>query len=91
MHDNPPHPPRRQRSLWGAALRQPSVWRRAFSLGLTVGLLQAAVNQGDRWWNHSVDNVVLLKSIASPLIGFTLVLVSAAGTWVQNTLEQTNS
>jgi hypothetical protein len=60
-------------------------------MGLTIGLLQAAVNQGDRWWNHTVDNLVMLKTIASPLIGFTLVLVSAAATWVQKTLEETES
>ena len=76
------------RTLWGEALRQRSVWRRALKLGLTAGLLQGAMNQGDRWWHHTVDGVVLAKSIASPLIGFVLVLVSAGATWVQQTREQ---
>jgi hypothetical protein len=79
-----------RRTLWAQALRQRSVWLRALRLGLTAGLLQATINQGDRWWSHAVDRMVLFKSIASPLIGFTLVLVSAAQTWVQRTLEQHN-
>jgi len=77
--------------LWREALRQRSVWLRAVKLGLTVGLLQAAINQGDHWWKHEVDRVVILKTMVSPLIGFTLVLYSAAQTWVQRTLEQSNS
>jgi len=77
--------------LWRQAFRQQSVWLRAVKLGLTVGLLQAAINQGDHWVRGEVDKVVILKSIVSPLIGFTLVLFSAAQTWVQRTLEQTNS
>jgi hypothetical protein len=79
-----------RRELWTLALRQRSVWMRALKLGLTVGLLQATINQGDRWWQHTVDSAVLVKSIVSPLIGFTLVLFSAAQTWIQRTLE-TNS
>jgi hypothetical protein len=80
--------PRRQRSLWRVALRQPSVWRRACTLGLSVGLLQAAINQGDLGLRQAVDTAVVVKTIVSPLIGFTLVLISAAETWVQRTLEQ---
>ena len=56
--------------------------------GFTVGLLQATINQGDHWVRGEVDRVVIIKSIVSPLIGFTLVLVSAAETWVQRTIEQ---
>ncbi len=78
----------RTRLLWSQAFRQRSVWLRALRLGLTVGLLQAAINQGDRWWSHTVDRTVLLKSIVSPLIGFSLVLFAAAQTWVQRTLER---
>ncbi|MBI3881752.1 MAG: hypothetical protein HY301_17015 [Verrucomicrobia bacterium] len=85
------NPPDYRRQLWGQALRQPSVWGRAVKLGLTAGLLQATINQGDHWLSHSVDRAVVIKSIVSPLIGFTLVLVSAAQTWVHRTLEQSNS
>ena len=80
-----------RRELWAQALSQRSVWLRACKLGLSAGLLQAAVNQGDRWLNHTVDSTVIIKSIVSPLIGFALVLFSAAQTWVQRTLETTNS
>ena len=77
--------------LWRIALRQRSVWLRACKLGLSAGLLQAAVNQGDRWLNHTVDSTVIIKSIVSPLIGFALVLFSAAQTWVQRTLETSSN
>ncbi len=80
-----------RRELWAQALSQRSVWLRACKLGLSAGLLQAAVNQGDRWLHHTVDSTVIIKSIVSPLIGFLLVLFSAAQTWVQRTLETTNS
>ena len=73
------------RALWAQAFRQPSVWRRAVRLGLSVGLLQATINQGDHWLSGAVDRAVVIKSIVSPLIGFTLVLVSAAETWVHRT------
>lgn len=77
-----------RRALWAQAFRQRSVWLRAVRLGLSVGFLQAVVNQGDHWMIGAVDGTVLLKSIVSPLIGFALVLVSAAETWVQRTEEQ---
>lgn len=77
--------PASRRALWAQAFRQRSVWLRAVRLGLSVGFLQAVVNQGDHWMNGSVDGTVLLKSIVSPLIGFALVLVSAAETWVHRT------
>lgn len=77
-----------RKALWLLALRQRSVWLRACKLGLSVGLLQATVNQGDVWLRHAQDKVVVLKTIASPLIAFTLVLVSSAATWVQNHSEE---
>jgi hypothetical protein len=78
-------------SLWRQALSQRSVLWRAVKLGLTTGLLQAAVNQGDRWLTDNVDAVVVLKTVISPLIGFTLVLVSAAATWVDRQKELSRS
>ena len=81
-------PASNRRQLWGQALGQRSVWLRALKLGFTTGLLQAAVNQGDRWLAHTVDGTVVIKTIVSPLIGFTLVLVSAAQTWVHRSVEQ---
>lgn len=78
----------RRRALWGQAFRQKSVWLRAVKLGLSVGMLQATINQGDHWWHGEFSSTVIAKSIVSPFIGFTLVLFSAADTWVQRTLEQ---
>ncbi len=80
-----------RRELWLLALSQSSVWLRALKLGFTTGLLQATVNQGDRWLAGTADHLVVVKTIISPLIGFTLVLVSAAATWVERTLDQTKS
>lgn len=76
-----------KRTLWLLALRERSVWARAIKFGLTAGLLQAAVNQGDHWLQHKVGPGVVVKTIVSPLIGLTLVLFTSAATWVQKTLE----
>ncbi len=77
-----------KRALWVRAFRQRSVWQRACWLGLTVGLPQAAINQGDHWLGGHFDKTVLLKTMVSPVIGFMLVRFSATETWVQKTLEQ---
>ena len=75
-------------ALWKQAFRQKPVWFRAFKLGFTTGCVQAAVNQGDVWFHHAATAEVIVKTVASPLIGFTLVLVAAAETWVQKTSER---
>ena len=80
-----------KRILWTQAFQHPAVWRRALTLGVAAGLVQAAINQGDRWLNHSVDGVVFLKTLLSPLISSMLVLVSSAVTWMQRTLERNSS
>jgi hypothetical protein len=72
--------PAASRTTYFAALRQPPVWRRALKLGLTVGVLQAVLNQGDHWFNHRVDGVVVLKTLLCPLLSFTIAFVSAAST-----------
>ncbi len=77
-----------RRALWRQAFCQRSVWLRAVKLGLTVGFLQATINQGDHWLRGEFSRVVILKSIVSPLIGFSLVLFSAVQTWVHRSLEQ---
>ena len=77
-----------RRELWRQALGQRSVWLRALKLGFTTGLLQAVVNQGDVWLHHAQTLETVAKTVISPLIGFTLVLVAAAETWVQKTSEQ---
>jgi hypothetical protein len=77
-----------KRDLWWLALRQPSLWSRAFKFGFSAGLLQAVVNQGDLWWRHLVTGTVILKTVVSPLIGMTLVLLTSAATWVQKSIEE---
>jgi len=70
--------------LWRKALLQGSVWKRALRLGLTAGLLQATINQGDAWARGAVSPSVVLKSVVSPLVGFLLVLIASAATCVEN-------
>ena len=60
------------------ALLLPAVWRKAAPIGLAIGLLQAAVNQGDHWLRHEIDSTIIIKSIISPLIGLSLAVISAA-------------
>lgn len=73
-----PASPSTPRSRFTAAWRDRTVWRRTLLLGLPVGLLQAALNQGDHWWHHAIDGVVVLKTILSPLLSCTIVFLSAA-------------
>lgn len=61
------------------------VWRRTLLLGLPVGLLQAALNQGDRWWHHEVDTLVIAKSILSPLLSCSIAFGSAVATHATQT------
>lgn len=70
--------PDRQSSSFFSALRGREIWRRAAPIGFSVGLLQAAVNQGDHWFRNEVTSAVILKTILSPLIGLSLAVVSAA-------------
>lgn len=72
------------RSLYWRAFRQRAVWRRAAKLGLFAGLIQVAINQGDHWLRHEVDAVVVLKTLLSPLLSFSIAFASAAGTHVEN-------
>lgn len=62
------------------ALREPAVWRRAARLGLLVGLIQVALNQGDHWVKGEITRVVVLKSISSILVAVLVVLLASAST-----------
>lgn len=66
------------------ALLAPAVWRRAAKLGLTVGLVQVSLNQGDHWLRQEVDAAVVLKSILSPLLSFGIAYASAVATHAEN-------
>lgn len=86
MRSSGPH----RQSPWRLALRQPAIWQRAVRLGLTVGTIQAVVNQGDIWWRHAETTETIIKTIASPLIGFLLVLVTAVWTWTPPSSTHSN-
>jgi hypothetical protein len=70
-------------STYRRACSDGGVWRRAAKVGLTVGLIQVAVNQGDHWVHHEITTGVVLKSILSPLLSFSIAFASAAGTYVE--------
>lgn len=76
--------------LYRRACLNGMVWRRAAKVGLTVGLLQVAVNQGDHWLHHEFSAALVAKSILSPVLSFSIAFVSAAGTHVEN-LERSPS
>jgi H+/Cl- antiporter ClcA len=73
---------REEREKWRQALGRRSVWKRAGTLGVVVGLTQVAINQGDHWLHHSVNATVIVKSILCPVITFSAALISGAATWV---------
>jgi len=54
------------------------VLKRALKVGLSVGLLQAAISQGDLWWKGEVTAGVVAKTILSPLVTFTVVLMTGS-------------
>ena len=74
--------------MWMQALVCGAVWRRAAKWGVPVGILQALINQGDVWLSHAVNAAVIAKTIVSPLVTFSVALVSAAGMYVEKTKEQ---
>jgi hypothetical protein len=65
------------------AFRRASVWRRAAMVGLPIGLLQAVINQGDVWLRHEQTAGTVVKTLVSPLVTFSVALISAAGVWVE--------
>ena len=66
--------------MWREALTDRLAWSRALRLGLPVGLLQVAINQGDHWMLGHVTAAVVLKSIASPALSTAIALTAAAAT-----------
>lgn len=78
----------RTSTLWLEALQTRSVWLRAAKWGVPIGLLQAVINQGDHWYQLAVDLPVLIKTIVSPMVTFSVALISAAGMYVENSKER---
>lgn len=65
------------------ALREPAVWWRAARLGLLVGFIQVALNQGDHWVKGEITRIIMLKSAASILVAILVVLLASASTRVE--------
>ncbi len=65
------------------AFSQAAVWRRAAVVGLPIGILQAVINQGDVWLRHEQTAGTVVKTVISPLVTFSVALISAAGVWVE--------
>ena len=74
-----------RRELWVRALRE--TWGRALRVGAPVGLLQAAIHQGDAWLRLAIDAKVVIKTVVSPMVGFALVWAGAAGALVTKAME----
>jgi hypothetical protein len=66
--------------MWREALLDRDVWVRALRIGLPVGLLQIAINQGDHWLTGHVTGGVIAKTIACPMISVGIAFVAAAAT-----------
>jgi len=73
------------------ALRDPQVWRRTLALGMPVGLLQVALNQGDHWLHLTVDRAVVLKTILSPVLSCTIAFLSSAAARPISAPDRTSS
>jgi len=65
---------------YSLALSEPAVWRRAARIGVCVGLVQVALNQGDHWLRGEVTGVLILKSLSSLLFAILVVLFASAST-----------
>jgi hypothetical protein len=63
-----------------SSLLDPVVWSRTLRIGLPVGLLQVAINQGDAWIAGSITGAVIAKSILSPAVSCGIAFVSALST-----------
>ena len=74
------NPASRPRSSFWRACCERAVWSRAAKLGLVVGLVQVALNQGDHWLRGEVTRIVILKSLSSILFAIFVVLLASAST-----------
>lgn len=67
-------------SRYWRVLREPAVWRRTAKLGLAVGFVQVALNQGDHWLHGEVTRRLIIKSISSILFAAFVVLLASVST-----------
>ena len=64
------------------ALSDWQVWQRSLRLGLPVGLLQIAINQGDVLLQGAWTSRVVSKLVACPAISVAIAPASASATYV---------
>lgn len=69
--------------LWREALASRMVWRRSLIIGLVIGSIQIAVNQGDVWFRLQISSVLILKTLVTPMIATSVALFSSAGAYVE--------
>ena len=75
-------------TLWKDALRASEVWRRSLRISLVVGTIQVLINQGDAWFDGGVTAGVVIKTIATPLVTFSVALYAAASTYVDRRRQE---
>ena len=75
---------RRELSLYARAASDRKVWRRTVKLGLVVGFIQVAVNQGDHWLRWEITPSLILKSIGATFVAFAVIFISSVTTQVEN-------
>ncbi len=60
------------------ACRDRAVWSRTLRIGLPVGLVQVAINQGDAWLAGAITAGVVAKSLLSPAVSCAIAFSAAA-------------
>lgn len=75
-------------ATWRHALTQRAVWRRSLIIGLSVGAVQIAVNQGDVWLHHEISLRLVVKTLVTPLIAISVALFSGAGAYLEIQKQQ---
>ena len=67
---------------WVDALTRPTIWKRAMIIGLMVGMVQVFVNQGDAWLGSAITPRLVVKSILTLTVAFTVALLSTASGYI---------
>lgn len=62
------------------ACRDSAVWSRTLRIGLPVGFVQVAINQGDAWLAGAITAGVIAKSLLSPAVSCAIAFSAAAST-----------
>ena len=68
-----------------------ATWLRTVRLGLVVGLVQVALNQGDHWLSGHITVRLVAKSISLILFAMLVVLVASASARAESLREAPSS